>query len=378
MPTDADARAFEETLARRENEDAAREASEPIIPIPEDQLQRGIGNYSEDDRRNLTWLFHWASTAPVVKSRRHLCEMLGYDWTTLTRVANGAYPDRERGGSSAAIAPFMAAVRDLRRRVLAETNAGFVRTTVTDKIQALCDYAFEGDLRGGHMAMIVGPTGRSKTESVLHWAETHADASPLYIDCPDTGTYPDLIREVGKACRVLRKGRQPIAEIRAKIIECLDRKRPLIFDEVFRLLPSGRNAVPKTFEFIRRLRDVRGCPVILVVTPVLDHDIRSGGLQAYFEQLLGRIEPLYIPEKTRRDECRQICQAFAQEDQVSRELVDRALQIANEPGRLRVLFSLMARAANLARRKKEPLALKHLAAAHDHRLNRNRWIQDEA
>jgi hypothetical protein len=32
-----------------------------------------------------------------------------------------------------------------------------------------------------------------------------------------------------------------------------------------------------------------------------------------------------------------ICQAFAQEDQVSRELVDRALQIANEPGRLRVL-----------------------------------------
>ena len=97
----------------------------------------------------------------------------------------------------------------------------------------------------------------------------------------------------------------------------------------------------------------------------------SGVMQGYFEQFLGRIEPLYIPDQVFADECREICAAFNKRP--SAELVALAQQVANEPGKLRVLFNLLKKAAALAKAKKEPLSAAHLRTAHDHRANRNRW-----
>jgi DNA transposition AAA+ family ATPase len=155
-----------------------------------------------------------------------------------------------------------------------------------------------------------------------------------------------------------------------------DYRHTLIFDEVARLLP-GRSANLAALEFIRRLHDVSGCGIVLVSTEVFGREMRSGRLSDWFEQLLGRIEvPLQIPFKVSRQEVAEICDSFCGDREPSPDLVKLGREIANGPGRIRLLFTLLRHAAMLARKKKEALNAAHLQAAKDFRENVNRWPED--
>ena len=76
--------------------------------------------------------------------------------------------------------------------------------------------------------------------------------------------------------------------------------------------------------------------------------------RAYLEQLLGRIaDPLEIPGNVFAAEARDICRAFAGAAP-GEELVKLAQRIANEPGKLGVLYELLRQASVVARKRKEP------------------------
>ena len=349
-------------------DDPAVEAgmSRDLINIPDNVLQQAVRGYAQADQDDVQWLFSYA-TAELGCSRTRLCEAVGYDWTTIWRIATGTY--------GAGIEEFMGAVRDLKRRVADAAGAtDFIETFVARRIWDTLDYALAGDLKGGKIVLIVGPSGRGKTESVTEWARRNNHGRSVYVDTPESGGMRALYYEICGATRV-NKGRKT-SDLRDRIIGSFNRRRILIVDEVARLMPTGREVRVQEMEFLRRLHDKTRCAIALIATPAFEHMLETSRLQAYLEQLIGRIaEPLKIPETVYRDECRAILKAFGGDG--SRELLDLSHTIANQRGRLRILFELLAQAAAVARRRSTPLTHAHLSAAWKRRQDRFAWPEKD-
>lgn len=334
------------------------------VNIPDHVLQAGIAGYAPADRDDLQWLLAWAA-AELDNSRDRLCEMLGADYTTLVRVCTGKYPS--------SIAPFMQKVRDVRRRATESVGtAGYVETIVSRKIWETLDYALAGDLDGGRLVMISGHTRRGKTAAVREWLRRNNHGTSVYVDAPESGGQRLFLQEIGRQLRI--SADRPTAQLWDRINASFNRRRILIVDEVLRFLPRGHHGpkAPPQLEFLRRLHDTRRCAVALIATPVFAREMDSGNLRDYLEQLLGRIaEPLTIPDRVYRSEVRQILASLVPSP--ADDLVDLATTIANQPGRLGIMFELLRQAQALAKRRREPLALKHLSAANARRRSRFDW-----
>jgi len=338
--------------------------SRDIINIPDNVILQGIKDYPQDDQDDIIRVFSWARQE--LRSRSRFCELLGVDWTTIVRVVQGKYP--------AGIDNFMRKVRDVNRRVREAGATGFVETLVTRKIFEALDYALAGDLDGGKIVLISGHTRRGKSYAAREWARRNNHGNSVYVDCPESGGLRALMYEIASHTGVNRS--RNTADLRDRIIKSFHRRRILIFDEIARLLPCRWRQGAKELEFIRRIHDVRHCAVAFIATPVFQQEMQAGYLRDYLEQLLGRIaEPLYIPDKVYKSECRDIVSAF--NPAPAKDLLALAHQIANQPGRLGVLYELLRQSHALARRKKERLQRKHLAAAYQRRQNRFSWPEED-
>ena len=351
-------------------------SSADVFSIADNTIARAIVAYAQKDQDDLLWLATYTRTE-LGNSRSRLCELLDSTWSTVWKILCGKY--------EAEISSFMELVRDLRRRAEDNADSGFVETPVTKKIFDLLDYAKAGDIEGGHMVMVCAPSRRSKTAAALEWKRQNNHGSTIYVDCPETGGLRALLLEIAKSTGQHRK--RNTFELREAIYASFSRRRMLILDEIMRLIPTKRaEHRPIQLEFIRRLHDVTGCPIGLVVTPSFSQEMNSGWLRDYLEQFTGRIaDVLYIPEAVRREECRAICQAFcrpghrpgATGGEASAGLIALAHKIANEPGKLGVLFELLRQAGTLAKRRGEKLDERHLGAAHARRKGRYQFSEEK-
>ena len=329
------------------------------INIPRTEILQGISGYAQDRQDLLLWLHGYCLDA-LHGSRSALVEWLQVDWTTVTRIWRGTY--------GADIAQFCQRLDHLRARETLRGDTQFVDTVVCRRIAATCDIARQQNA----MVMIVGPSGRSKTHTVKEWKRRNNHGISTYVECPVSGGLRGLCDAIARASGTGLN--RPNAELMGILERSFDYRNVLIFDEVARLLPS-RSTVIQPIEFIRRLHDVCGCGIVLVATDVFPDEMRGGRLRPWFEQLDGRIAvTLRIPEKVQRQEAAEICAAFAADPQP--DLIAEARRIANQRGRVRVLFGLLRNAALLARAKGETLAAGHLRAAAEFRESLNRWDAD--
>jgi DNA transposition AAA+ family ATPase len=330
--------------------------------IPQNMILDGIHMYSAQDQEDLLWLSGYIRT-DLRGSVKRACQLLECHSTTLSRVFRGKY--------GAEITSFMESVRVL-RKTPGVVSSGFVETPVTRKIFALLDMA----RKYNSCVLIEGPTGRSKTEAVREWQRRNNHGRSVYIDCPVIGGAGALLKEIARRTGIntQRSG----ADIADRLEHSFDVRHTLIFDEVARLIPRGSGSKDtKPLEFIRRLHDVCGCGVVFVATHIFSDECRRGSMAAYLEQLMGRVEDIMrIPEKVSRAEALAICQAFNKTPEPG--LVEYAQNLANVEGqgRVRVLFTLIRQASELAQKRGEPLAMKHLKAAKAYRDNLNREWED--
>lgn len=340
--------------------------SADTINIPDNVIQSGIAGYEQEDQDDLIWMVGWAR-ADLKGSRRELCEMLECDWTTVVRVLSGKY--------GAGIDSFMEKVRDLRRRAADTVNPGFVETVVTRKIFDVLDYALAGDINGGRIAMICGGSGRGKTEAIREWCRRNNHGKSIYVDTPESGGIRALLYEIADYTGV-NKGRKT-SDLRQRIIDSFSRRRILILDEVARMMPRNFGTRPIELEFIRRLHDTKRCAIVLCATDVVPNEMQHGLHKTFLEQIWRRIvTPLYLPANVRRDECRDICRHF--NPKAGEDLVALAHKIANEHGRLGVLFEDLRVAALLAKRRGSPMLADHLSAANKRRNGRFQWSEEGA
>lgn len=339
--------------------------SRDTINIPDNVLQAGMAGYSEDEQDDIQWMFTFARSE-LNGSRDRMCEVFDLDWTTIVRVAQGKYGAKLDG--------IIERVRDVRRRAQQGTSA-FVETIVTRKVFEVLDYALAGDLDGGKIVMIVGDSRRGKTATTKEWGRRNNHGRSVYVDCPVSGGLRALMTEI--ADKVGVNASRKTADMQDRILKSFHPRRILIVDEVLRVLPTRRgDRRPTELEFIRRLHDVTKCAVALIATPVFEHEMQSGWLKNYMEQLLGRIaDPITIPTRVFRSEAREICATFT--PRPSDALVGMAHRIANEPGKFGVLFELLRQAQGAAKRRGEPMTEAHLAAAYKRRKDRQRWPDEE-
>ena len=246
---------------------------------------------------------------------------------------------------------------------------------VTRKIFETLDYAMAGDMDGGRIVLISGDSRRGKSHAVRQWARLNNHGRSLYIDCPESGGMRALLREVAQVVGVNQN--RNTSDLRERVIKSFNRRRILIVDEILRVLPRHSDTRPVQLEFIRRLHDVTKCAIALVATPVFRHEMEHGYMRAYLEQLLGRIaDPLEIPGNVFAAEARDICRAFAG-SAPGEELVKLAQRIANEPGKLGVLFELLRQASIGAKKRGENLSAAHLSAAYKRRKDRIQWPEEK-
>jgi len=348
---------------------------ETRFDLTKNRLDAGIRRRSESGRpaydggtvQALAWLIRYAETNNL--SRERVCDLLEYDWTTITRIVDGTY--------TADPGEMVGRIGDLKRRAESTVAAASdcTPTLVSRRIWDTLDYAQRGDLSGGRIVSICGPTGRGKTISVRNWVRRHHGA--VFVDCPVGGRAP-LIREIARRCGVARSGTGRLDDLADGIAEGFSRHRMLVIDEVARLMPRSRT-LPMGLEFLRRLHDVTRCPIAIVGTELVTMGLTAGAYRDYLEQLLGRIvEPLIIPARVYKREVSDICSAYhAGDNRPAAPLVDLAVQVANRPGKLRLLTEMLGQAALLARRRREPLAAAHLAAALERRTSRYVWPEED-
>ena len=344
-----------------------------VFNIPDNIITKGIAGYEQKDQDDLLWLAAYTRTE-LGGSRSRVCDLLDTTWSTIWKILCGKY--------EAGIESFMELVRDLRRRAEENQNTGFIETPVTRKIFDVLDYAKAGDLDGGKMVMICGPSRRSKSAACQEWARQNNHGSTIYIDTPVTGGLRAFLLEIAKKTGQHRK--KNTFELSDAIYESFGRRRMLIVDEVLRLMPTKKGERrPTELEYLRRLHDVTRCPIALAATPAFSEEMNSGWLREYLEQFTGRLaDVLYIPETVRKDECRSICVAFTAKGKAAGEptpaLIQLAHKIANEPGKLGVLFELLRQSATLAKRRGEKLDERHLGAAHARRKGRYQFADEKS
>ncbi|OGV75493.1 MAG: hypothetical protein A3K18_13480 [Lentisphaerae bacterium RIFOXYA12_64_32] len=328
--------------------------------IPRPEILAGIAGYSQDDQDDLLWL-HGYALDMLHGSRSALVDWLQIDWTTITRIWRGKY--------EADIAKVMAKIRHQRRKAELAQDAGFIETVTVRKIFDALDAVRETNV----IALISGASGRSKSHAAKEWVRRNNHGRAYYVDCPVTGGLRALLDEIAARTGVGRsKNNADLCDILSR---SFDYRHTLIFDEVARLLPARSNSIVP-IEFLRRLHDTTGCGLVLVATEVFPREMRGGRLSSWFEQLLGRLEiPLHIPDRVTRREVAEICAAFCKGDPEP-ELINMALDIANKPGRVRRLFTLLRHAATIAASRRTALGAVHFAAARDKQANINVWPQD--
>lgn len=336
------------------------------INIPDDVLLEKIAGYSQADQADILWLMSYC-TEQLKGSRDRLCEAIDTDWSTIYRVCTATYPAKIDG--------VMAKIRALKRLVQAGLAKQFVATKVTDKIFQTLDFALHGDLSTGLMVMISGPTGRSKTAAVKEWLQRKAPGLGVYVDVDADGGFRGFIKGFAKACRISVRNKTT-ADLCERIKESFDRRRIIVIDEVSRLFMRRGRVRMEELDFIRRLHDVQGCAVALVVTPIVENMLQDLDVKAFLEQLVGRIEdPLVIPKDVLRTETNSICRHFLKAPP-SRELSETAAAIANGPGKIRNLFRVLRNAQITANFKGDELTEEHIRTALKSKATRTSWTED--
>jgi DNA transposition AAA+ family ATPase len=329
------------------------------INISRAAILQGIAQYPQERQDLLIWL-HGYCLDVLHGSRSALVDWLQVHWSTVIKIWTGKY--------DADIAQFCQRLQHLRAREVMRASTHFVETTVTRRIFSTIEIARQQNA----MAMIVGPSGRSKTHAARQWQTLNNHGVSTYVECPVSGGLRGLIDAIANAMGTGKN--RPNSEMMPALERSFDYRNVLIFDEVARLLPARSTSI-HPIEFIRRLHDVCGCGVVLIATDVFPAAMRGGPLRAWFEQLSGRIAvTLRIPAKIQRKEAAEICSAFTDDPQP--DLIEEALRIGNADGHVRVLFGLLRNAAQLAQIKGEPLAFGHLRSAGDLRESLNRWESD--
>lgn len=300
----------------------------------------------EEHQALLTW-FHQHCLDQAMNWDQ-AAEALGYDRSTVYRVLSGTY-----AGSWENVCQRIASYQRIAVDRLHTQHARFVETPVTKMVWAALDYGIANQCG----VQIEGQSRVGKTSAVVAWRDRHNHGRSVYVMAPPYGGTKAFLRELAHACGVGRD--RSISQIVEALYRSFNSHRIIIVDEAHRLLPNDRRSNPVNLEIIRDIHDRTGCAFALIATSHFNHRLQS--MEYMFEQLLGRIElPVRLPRRLRPADIEPIIEQFIEPTPT---VMDTAVRIANERGRLGVLVSTLRVASRIACGNKHRMTEQHFLKA---------------
>lgn len=280
---------------------------------------------------------------------KEAAQALDYDQSTVFRVLKGTY-EGNWTNIIRAIASY--------RRLVAERGTiqrnQFAENAVTRLIFAGLDYA----MANNSITCIVGESRMGKTLSALAWRDRNNHGRSVYTIAPAFGGTKALLVDIAMAVGVNKN--LSATQIHGAMIRAFNKNRLLIVDEAHRLLPNDRRQNPVNLEIIRDIHDRTGAAVALLATQRFDTELRKS--EYMFEQLLGRIGmPVRLPRKLKDSDIEGIIRQYVPRPTL--KLMETALSVANDLGRLGILVETLKVASRIATKSGEKVREEHFFKA---------------
>jgi len=282
-------------------------------------------------------------------SHKEAAQALDYDQSTVFRVLKGTYDGNWRN--------ILAAIRSYRRihaeRLTIQKNE-FVENSITRMICQGLDYAHVNN----SITLIVGESRMGKTASARFWRDKNNHGRSAYVIAPAYGGTKALLSEIA-GCVGVNKN-VSIVQMHQAVLRAFNKNRILIVDEAHRLLPNDRRVNPVNLEIIRDIHDRTGAAVALLATQRFSTELNKS--EYMFEQLLGRIGlPVRLPRKVKAGDIEPILRQYV--PRPSARLIETALLVSNELGRLGILVETLKVASRIAAKDKDKVREEHFFKA---------------
>jgi hypothetical protein len=207
-------------------------------------------------------------------------------------------------------------------------------------------------------ALIWGPTGRSKTASCKHYVHQDGHRTVHHVECPASPNRGEFLK--GIAEKFSNRCAGNTAQLRAQIASMVNETTCLILDNFQRMYVARRGWDQDIWSDIQKLQEDTDCAVVMVVSVEFSDRMRNAMSNGYLEQFTGRCggahEFLQVPEYMSLEDAKTVCESIKLPERHAGEL----LQIAQLPGRDRVLYSVIEKAQRRAAKRNTKLNMGHL------------------
>ena len=326
-----------------------------------DKINLPPGEEREAAARELLWFHqHIIDTRMTIEQAE---KALAYEWSYIFKILHVEKFEGSWKNVAARIADYR---QRLETTVKARVHA-FAANDTYLVIGSALDYAF----RNSTMTMIIGESGLGKTTCARAWRAANDPGRCVMIEAPSVGGTRALLQRIAGASGGNRS--QNLSRMFDKATRAYSRGRILIIDQAHWMLPSAKAKKAPMLDLLMELHDATGVALGLLTTRRLQDAFEDGAYQ--FEQIIGRIQlPCRLKARIQgRDIAPIVAQYFERpapalaEDlaRLRREGADPAARqptlkrledLANQPGRLRLMISTLKIASQMAAAKGRPLA----------------------
>ncbi len=203
----------------------------------------------------------------------------------------------------------LAKLEEQRQRVTAQASAAmacstqYIPTEIMQRVWNACDCAKAANL----INMVVGVSQIGKTTAARAYRERYPETT-LLVELMPKPTMSGMLRDLAKALRLPGSSCRSLSATQYAVRAALSPRHLIIVDEAHLALDRQQGA--DALDIVRRLRDLTGCGVVLLVTDLDGSKFTNSPHAGQLDQLRRRGLPEVLPETPTANDVALIWQAF--------------------------------------------------------------------
>lgn len=237
----------------------------------------------------------------------------GYSTTTWARIFKDKYryaAGESKAGQRMPIDEHCKAIARLKKLVderASVKDAGFIETSVWERVEWLCRRAFVRQRIG----FIFGESQIGKTTCLQEFQRRNNHGQTTYVEMPPSAGVQFMLRAIAEA--LLVPSRAGFDQLIKDVCAALDGSKLLILDEIQRVFTTyQKGSVMRCLDTLRYIHDRTHCGLVLCGTNVMHDQLVRGDFAQYLKQLKrrGRTFMLQLPNIPPREDLDALAAAF--------------------------------------------------------------------
>ncbi|MDA3923107.1 MAG: AAA family ATPase [Kiritimatiellae bacterium] len=327
------------------------------INITAETVKQGLdrilaaGIINQDGYDSITWYFNHCRSLEW-DQQRATAEIKRSSWTTLYRVFQGTYE-----------ASYDSVIKAINRvKIITEQRAklaavDYIETSTWTTVRDVLDNA----LIGQEISTIDGNSQIGKTSAIEHYIAINPDKRIVYVRVPAAPNKSIFYEAFAKACFL--SNNRNYNTMRNTIINHIDDRTLIIFDEAHQLFLGTDKTAVSIFEYIREVYDVTRCGVVLIGTNVLTEKLTKGASAKVYKQLVMRgVIHARLPDHTPRSDIRKAAANFGFKGAPTPD-ASKVIKDINESNGFGVMLKVFKASATMAKKQGNKPSWDHFVEA---------------